>query len=58
MEELQLWCSIEGYKRYFRVSIPSSQIVQDLAMKIYNMTPNFLTEWDHTDLILHKVRVS
>jgi len=59
MEELRLWCSIEGYGRYFRVSISSSQvIVQDLAEKIYNTTPNFFTRagWDIMDLILHKVR--
>lgn len=55
MEELRLWCSIEGYNRYFRVSIPSSQIIQDLTMKIYNMAPNFFTGWDFMDLILHKV---
>jgi len=56
MEELRLWCSIEGYDRYFRVSISSSQIIQDLAEKIYNTTPNFFTGRDRTDLILHKVR--
>jgi len=56
MEELKLWCTIEGYNRYFRVSIPSSQIIQDLIKNIYNTAPNFFTGWDLMDLILNKVR--
>ncbi|KAH9963845.1 hypothetical protein BC827DRAFT_1154326 [Russula dissimulans] len=36
MDEIKLWCCVEGDPNYFRVSVSPSQFIDDLKKQIYN----------------------
>lgn len=55
MEELELWCCLEGDCSYFQVSILPSKNIYALKEKIYN-TQRYQNTVRVQDLILHKVR--
>jgi hypothetical protein len=57
MDELTLWCYVQGDPRYFPVSIPSSQTIHELKERIYDKKHNFFSGRGHdaADLDLTKV---
>jgi len=56
MNELKLWCYIEGDRSYFNVSILSSQTIYDLQKRIHDERKKHFDRCDAADLILKKVR--
>jgi len=56
MDKVKLWCCIEGDRRYFQVSILSSQTIYDLQKRIHDENKKHFDRCDARDLILTKVR--
>ena len=56
MTELKLWCYVKGDTNYFKVSILSSQDIDDLKKRIHTENPKSFARCDSKDLKLSLVR--
>jgi adenine C2-methylase RlmN of 23S rRNA A2503 and tRNA A37 len=56
MTELNLWCYVKGASNFFKVSILSSQDINDLQERIHAKKPNAFAKCDADDLKLTLVR--
>jgi len=56
MTELKLWCYVKGDTNYFKVSILSSQDIDDLKERIHTKKLKSFARCDASDLKLTRVR--